>query len=95
MWRLGVAQIDPELAGNGTVDRAGSAIGAGRAGFLLGRKSADFEIATDLGVEHRRQLGANQPQPFLDEGEDFGPALVAFGEVIARVAAERLHPASD
>jgi hypothetical protein len=63
-------EVDPELAGDGAVDRAGAAVGAGRAGLLLGRQAAHLDIAAHQRVERLRHLGADERQPLLDEGHD-------------------------
>jgi len=44
---------------------------------LLPEEAADFEIAADERVEHLRELRADDPHALLDEGHDFGAALVA------------------
>ncbi len=93
--QAGVAEVDPELAGDLAVDRAGAAIGAGRPGLLLGRHALHFEMAGDQRVEGARQLGANHLQALLDIGHDLGAALVAFAELVARVLGQRLHPLAD
>ncbi len=43
--QVGGPKVDPELAGDRSVDRAGAAIGARCAGLFLGREPFHFEIA--------------------------------------------------
>ena len=92
---VGGPEVDPELAGDAAVDRAGAAIGTGRAGLFLGGQAADLEVALDQRIEGARQLGADLAQPFLDIGHDLGAALVALGELVARVLRQRLHAFAD
>ena len=51
-----VRRLIQNLPGIDAVDRAGAAIGAGRAGLFLGRQAPDLEIAAHQRVERVRQL---------------------------------------
>ena len=73
----------------------GAAIGAGRAGLLLGRQPLHFHVRIDDGVEGARHLRRDPVQAILDERHDLGAALVALRELVARVLGQRLHPVAD
>ena len=93
--QVGIAQVDPELAGNLAVDRTRAAVSRRSAGLLLGRHALHFQMPGTSTPNARGSTARMIAQPLLDIGHDLGAALVAFAELVLRVLGERLHPVAD
>src|SRR5690606_14936948 len=93
--QVGGAQVDPELAGDRAVDRAGPAVRGRRTGLFLGRQAAYLDVAAHERVERLWQTTADVGEAIVDEGENLLAARVAVGELVSRVRRQRLHPLAD